>query len=97
MSQVFLLTVMNSMSLLGESVNVDEKRKESCNNEAELLESQNAFNSLLKRRSDQGMQHDLGVPNGPAVQTIIPNNAAFDCDDIECTSGSHRQHFQLWF
>nr|GFD30681.1 hypothetical protein [Tanacetum cinerariifolium] len=40
---------------------------------------------------------DLGVPNGPAVQTIIPNNAAFDCDDIECTSGSHRQHFQLWF
>ncbi|GJV65212.1 hypothetical protein Tco_1476040 [Tanacetum coccineum] len=43
-------------------------------------------------RSDQGMQHDPGVLNGQAVQTIIPNNAAFqteyldtydyDCDDI---------------
>nr|GEZ90276.1 hypothetical protein [Tanacetum cinerariifolium] len=42
--------------------------------------------------SDQGMQHDLGVPDGQDVQTIIPNNAAFqtkdldtydsDCDDI---------------
>ncbi|GJW11109.1 hypothetical protein Tco_1576936 [Tanacetum coccineum] len=42
--------------------------------------------------SDQGMQHDLGVLDGQAVQTIIPNNAAFqmkeldtydsECDDI---------------
>ncbi|GJU88709.1 hypothetical protein Tco_1301132 [Tanacetum coccineum] len=42
--------------------------------------------------SDQGMQHDPGVLDGQAVQTIIPNNAAFqtkdldtydsDCDDI---------------
>ncbi|GJV99190.1 hypothetical protein Tco_1554442 [Tanacetum coccineum] len=51
MSQDVLLTVMNSMSLLGESVNVDGKRKESCNLEAELLKSQNAFNNLLKRYS----------------------------------------------
>ncbi|GJX35340.1 hypothetical protein Tco_0246897 [Tanacetum coccineum] len=40
--------VMNSMSWLGESVNVDGKSKESCNLEAELLKSQNAFNDLLK-------------------------------------------------
>ncbi|GJT26361.1 hypothetical protein Tco_0906636 [Tanacetum coccineum] len=46
-----LLTVMNSMSLLGEYVNVDGKTKESCNLEAELLKSQNAFNNLLKRYS----------------------------------------------
>nr|GEU41471.1 reverse transcriptase domain-containing protein [Tanacetum cinerariifolium] len=42
--------------------------------------------------SDQGMQHDPGVLDGQAVQTIIPSNAAFqtkdldtydsDCDDI---------------
>ncbi|GJW47714.1 integrase, catalytic region, zinc finger, CCHC-type containing protein [Tanacetum coccineum] len=51
MSQDVLLTVMNSMSLLGESVNMDGKRKESCNLEAELLKSQNAFNDLLKRYS----------------------------------------------
>ncbi|GJY73324.1 hypothetical protein Tco_0477755, partial [Tanacetum coccineum] len=43
--------VMNSMSLIGESVNMDRKRKESCNIEAELLKSQNAFNDLLKSYS----------------------------------------------
>nr|GFB39796.1 hypothetical protein [Tanacetum cinerariifolium] len=42
--------------------------------------------------SDQGMQHDLGFPDGQAIQTIIQNNATsqtedldtydFDCDDI---------------
>nr|GFA67520.1 hypothetical protein [Tanacetum cinerariifolium] len=42
--------------------------------------------------SNQGMQHDPGVPGGQAIQTIIPDNAAFqtkdldtydyDCDDI---------------
>ncbi|GJR39725.1 hypothetical protein Tco_1215409 [Tanacetum coccineum] len=51
MSQDVLLTVMNSMSLLGESVNVDGERKESCNLKAKLLKSQNAFNNLLKRYS----------------------------------------------
>ncbi|GJV49762.1 hypothetical protein Tco_1439974 [Tanacetum coccineum] len=55
MSQDVLLTVMNSMSLIGESVNMDRKRKESCdkcfNLEAELLKSQNAFNDLLKSYS----------------------------------------------
>ncbi|GJV90247.1 hypothetical protein Tco_1538060 [Tanacetum coccineum] len=43
--------LMNSMSLIGESVNMEGKRKESCNLEAELLKSQNAFNDLLKRYS----------------------------------------------
>ncbi|GKD90438.1 hypothetical protein Tco_1365945 [Tanacetum coccineum] len=43
-----LLTVMNSMSLIGYTMNMDGKRKESCNLEAELLKSQNAFNDLLK-------------------------------------------------
>ncbi|GJT33021.1 hypothetical protein Tco_0923440 [Tanacetum coccineum] len=48
MSQDVLLTVMNSMSLIGYTMNMDGKRKESCNLEAELLKSQNAFNDLLK-------------------------------------------------
>ncbi|GJW83856.1 retrovirus-related pol polyprotein from transposon TNT 1-94 [Tanacetum coccineum] len=51
MSQDVLLTVMNSMSLIGESVNMDGKRKEYCNLEFEILKSQNAFNDLLKRYS----------------------------------------------
>ncbi|GKB92300.1 hypothetical protein Tco_0964572 [Tanacetum coccineum] len=51
MSQNILLTVMNSMSLIGETVNMDGNRKESCNLKAELLKSQNAFNDILKRHS----------------------------------------------
>ncbi|GKC70967.1 hypothetical protein Tco_1116850 [Tanacetum coccineum] len=48
MSQEVLLTVINSMSLIGDTVNMDGKRKESCNLEAELLKSQNAFNAQLQ-------------------------------------------------
>ncbi|GJU88710.1 retrovirus-related pol polyprotein from transposon TNT 1-94 [Tanacetum coccineum] len=51
MSQDVLLTVMNSMSLIGETMNMNGNRKESCNLKAELLKSQNAFNDILKRHS----------------------------------------------
>nr|GEV77926.1 hypothetical protein [Tanacetum cinerariifolium] len=44
-----LLTVMNSMSLIGDTMNNGGNRKESCNLEAKLLKSQNAFNDLLKK------------------------------------------------
>ncbi|GJW64369.1 integrase, catalytic region, zinc finger, CCHC-type containing protein [Tanacetum coccineum] len=54
MSQDVLLTVMNSLSLIGEYVNMDRKRIESCdkcfNLEAELLKSQNAHNDLLNKK-----------------------------------------------
>nr|GEZ39378.1 integrase, catalytic region, zinc finger, CCHC-type, peptidase aspartic, catalytic [Tanacetum cinerariifolium] len=53
MSQDVLLTVMNSRSLNGESINIERKRIKSCdkcfNLDAELLKSQNAHNDLLKR------------------------------------------------
>ncbi|GKE11368.1 hypothetical protein Tco_1414919, partial [Tanacetum coccineum] len=55
MSQDVLLTMMNYMSLNGESVNMERKRNESCdkcfNLNAELLKSQNAHNDLLKSYS----------------------------------------------
>ncbi|GKC48176.1 hypothetical protein Tco_1065898, partial [Tanacetum coccineum] len=55
MSQNVLLTVMNSMSLSGESVNMERKRNESCdkcfNLDVELLKSQNTHNDLLKSYS----------------------------------------------
>ncbi|GJT25213.1 integrase, catalytic region, zinc finger, CCHC-type containing protein [Tanacetum coccineum] len=55
MSQDVLLTVMNSMSLIGESVNMVGMKKESCNKcfnlDVELLKSQNAFNDLLQSYS----------------------------------------------
>ncbi|GJY05354.1 retrovirus-related pol polyprotein from transposon TNT 1-94 [Tanacetum coccineum] len=53
MSQGVLLTVMNYMSLIDESVHIERKRNESCdkcfNLDAELLKSQNAHKDLLKR------------------------------------------------
>ncbi|GJY03569.1 hypothetical protein Tco_0369509 [Tanacetum coccineum] len=55
MSQDVLLTMMNSMSLNDESVNMKRKRNESCGKcfslDAELLKSQNAHNDLLKSYS----------------------------------------------
>ncbi|GKC65248.1 hypothetical protein Tco_1097846 [Tanacetum coccineum] len=33
--------------------------------------------------SDQGMQHNLGVPDGQAIQTIIPNPVAFQTEDLD--------------
>ncbi|GKF06362.1 hypothetical protein Tco_0037030, partial [Tanacetum coccineum] len=51
MSQDVLLTLMNSMSLSSDTVNMDGNSKESCNLEAELLKSQNTFNNLLKSHS----------------------------------------------
>ncbi|GKC82715.1 hypothetical protein Tco_1138432, partial [Tanacetum coccineum] len=54
-SQDVLLTVMNSMSLIGESINIERKQNESCDKcfdlDAKILKSRNAFNDLLKRYS----------------------------------------------
>ncbi|GJX83981.1 hypothetical protein Tco_0333462 [Tanacetum coccineum] len=75
MSQDVLLTVMNSMSLISESVNMDGKRKESCNLEAELLKSQNAFNDILKRYS-QLERHCISLES-----TIQLNQAIFQKDE----------------
>ncbi|GJT62724.1 hypothetical protein Tco_1006257 [Tanacetum coccineum] len=33
--------------------------------------------------SNQGMQHDLGVPDGQAIQIIIPNNDAFQTKELD--------------
>ncbi|GJZ11888.1 integrase, catalytic region, zinc finger, CCHC-type containing protein [Tanacetum coccineum] len=79
MSQEVLLTVTNSMSLIGESVNVDKRRNESCdkcfNIEAKLLKSQNAFNDLLKRYS-QLERHCISLES-----SIQLNQAIFQKDE----------------
>ncbi|GJX63754.1 hypothetical protein Tco_0296654, partial [Tanacetum coccineum] len=65
MSQDVVLTVMNSMSLFGESMNLDRRRNESCdkcfNLEAELLKLQNAHKDLLKNESCNN-QNALKIP-----------------------------------
>ncbi|GJW48195.1 hypothetical protein Tco_0079841, partial [Tanacetum coccineum] len=79
MSQDVLLTVMNSMSLIGEYVNMERKRNESCdkcfNLDAELLKSQNAFNDLLKRYS-QLERHCISLES-----SIQLNQAIFQKDE----------------
>nr|GEX37646.1 hypothetical protein [Tanacetum cinerariifolium] len=61
MSQDVLLTVMNSMSLIGKYVNMERKRNESSdkcfNLDAKLLKSQNAHNNLLKRFLKSTKEH----------------------------------------
>ncbi|GKF17000.1 hypothetical protein Tco_0061918, partial [Tanacetum coccineum] len=65
MSQDFLLTVMNSMSLNGESMDVQMQRSESCdkcfNLDAELSKTQNTHNDLLKNESCDN-QNALEIP-----------------------------------
>nr|GEW96192.1 hypothetical protein [Tanacetum cinerariifolium] len=64
-SQDVLLTVMNSMSLIDESVNVERKQNDSCNKcfnlEADLLKSQNTHNDLLKRYESCDNQNALKI------------------------------------
>ncbi|GJW75876.1 retrovirus-related pol polyprotein from transposon TNT 1-94 [Tanacetum coccineum] len=73
MSQDVLLTVMNSMSLFGESMNMDIKSKESCdkffNLEAELLKSQNLHNDLLKIKGKEIADIAAQIP---FANTIVP-------------------------
>ncbi|GJT45112.1 retrovirus-related pol polyprotein from transposon TNT 1-94 [Tanacetum coccineum] len=65
MSQDVLLTVMNSLYLNGESMNVEMQRSESCekcfNLDAELSKTQNAHNDLLKNKSCDN-QNALEIP-----------------------------------
>ncbi|GJV60069.1 integrase, catalytic region, zinc finger, CCHC-type containing protein [Tanacetum coccineum] len=87
MSQEVRLTVMNSMSLIGESVNMDGKRKESCNLEAELLKSQNAFNDLLKSYSQlekyfKGKEIVDIDAQIPSAITIVPGMFKLDLEPL---------------
>nr|GEX34149.1 hypothetical protein [Tanacetum cinerariifolium] len=81
MSQDILLTVMDSMSFIGESVNMERKRNESydkCFNlNAELLKSQIADNNLLKRKEIV----DIAAQK-PSANTIVPGMLKLDLDPL---------------
>ncbi|GJT69981.1 retrovirus-related pol polyprotein from transposon TNT 1-94 [Tanacetum coccineum] len=76
MSQDVLLTVMNYMSLNGESVNMERKRNESCdkcfNLDAELLKSQNAHNDLLKSYT---LEKHCSRKNAKIIESKNANNS----------------------
>ncbi|GJZ12347.1 retrovirus-related pol polyprotein from transposon TNT 1-94 [Tanacetum coccineum] len=87
MSQDVLLTVMNSMSLIGESVNMERKRNESCdkcfNLDAELLKSQNAHNDLLKSYSQLEKHFEQAKAKQP-----LDNVLDFACKDAQVESST---------
>nr|GEU97620.1 hypothetical protein [Tanacetum cinerariifolium] len=74
MSQDKLLTVMNSIFLNDESINMERKRNESCdkcfNLEAKLLKSQNAHNDLLERYS-QLEKHCISLESSIQLNQVI--------------------------
>nr|GEZ14577.1 integrase, catalytic region, zinc finger, CCHC-type, peptidase aspartic, catalytic [Tanacetum cinerariifolium] len=65
--------------VLGETVQVD---KQGLLNATSVKVKDIWLGNVLSL-SDQGMQNDLGVLDGQAVQTIIPNNAAFQTGDFD--------------
>ncbi|GKA40903.1 hypothetical protein Tco_0733496 [Tanacetum coccineum] len=91
MSQDVLLTVMNSMSLFGEYLNMDRKRNKSCdkcfNLEAELLKSQNAHNDLLKSYSQLEKHYTTICKLKDIIKSMRERskeeNVNYDYDEIE--------------
>ncbi|GJZ46087.1 retrovirus-related pol polyprotein from transposon TNT 1-94 [Tanacetum coccineum] len=88
MSQDVLLTVMNSMSLIGESVNMERKRNDSCdkcfNLEAGLLKSQNAHNDLLKKTKNVELEN--------SVAKMISENEHL-CNEINHVKQGFKEQF----
>ncbi|GJU90557.1 hypothetical protein Tco_1302980 [Tanacetum coccineum] len=78
--KVILVLVIRVMLLvLGKTMQADKQRLLN----ATTVKVKDIWQGNALSLSDQGMQHDLGVPDGQAVQTIIPNNAAFQTEDLD--------------
>ncbi|GJY91306.1 hypothetical protein Tco_0506502 [Tanacetum coccineum] len=82
MSQDVLLTMMNSMSSNGKSMNMERKRNESCdkcfNLDAELFKTQNAHNDLLKSYS-QLEKHCISLELSKQLnQEIFQKDESYD-------------------
>nr|GEU42589.1 hypothetical protein [Tanacetum cinerariifolium] len=78
--KVILVLVIRVMPLvLGETMQVDRKRLFN----AITIKVKDIWLGNALSLNDQAMQHDPGVADSQAVQTIIPNNAAFQTDDLD--------------
>ncbi|GJZ12346.1 hypothetical protein Tco_0547576, partial [Tanacetum coccineum] len=78
--KVILVLVIRVMLLvLGETMQVD--RKGLLN--ATTVKVKDIWLGNALNLSDQGMQHDPGDLDGQDVQIIIPNNAAFQTEDLD--------------
>ncbi|GJX37340.1 hypothetical protein Tco_0250643 [Tanacetum coccineum] len=76
---ILVLGIRVMLLVLGETMQVD--RQGLLN--AATIKVKDIWLGNALNLSYQGMQHDPGVPNGQVVQTIIPNNAAFQTEDLD--------------
>ncbi|GKC76928.1 hypothetical protein Tco_1127702, partial [Tanacetum coccineum] len=88
MSQDVLLSVMNSITLNGESVNVEMQRSESydkCFNlDAELSKTQNACNDLLKKRNDKEEKVKQDMDETETIHIELEHSVAKLLSENEC-------------
>ncbi|GKA21783.1 hypothetical protein Tco_0707745 [Tanacetum coccineum] len=76
---ILVLGIKVMLLVLGETMQAD--RQGLLN--ATIVKVKDIWLSDAVSLSDRGMKNDLGVPDGQAVQTIIPNNAAFQTEDLD--------------
>nr|GEU80982.1 uncharacterized mitochondrial protein AtMg00810-like [Tanacetum cinerariifolium] len=81
---IIVLVIRVMLLVLGEIMQVD--RQGLLN--ATTVKVKDIWQGNALSLSDQGMKHDLGVPDGQDAQKIIPNNVAFQTKDID-TYDSH--------
>ncbi|GKC42452.1 hypothetical protein Tco_1060174 [Tanacetum coccineum] len=76
---ILVLGIRVTLLVLGETMKVD--RQGLLN--ATTIKVKEIWLGNALSVSDQGMQHDPGVPDSQAAQTIIPNNADFQTEDLD--------------
>ncbi|GJV56961.1 retrovirus-related pol polyprotein from transposon TNT 1-94 [Tanacetum coccineum] len=76
---ILVLVIRVMLPVLGETMQVDKQRLLN----ATTVKVKDIWLGNALSLSEQGMQHDPGVPDGQAVQTIILNNAAFQTEDLD--------------
>ncbi|GJX87410.1 hypothetical protein Tco_0339424 [Tanacetum coccineum] len=86
MSQEVLLTVMNSISMIGESVNMDENRKESCDLEHQDKDStiyklKGMIKSMREKSKDENVKYDYCEIETKNVE--LENKARGSNQDLE--------------
>ncbi|GJT02935.1 retrovirus-related pol polyprotein from transposon TNT 1-94 [Tanacetum coccineum] len=101
MSQDVLLTVMNSMSLLGESVNIDGKRKESSqlqDKDSTICKLKDIIKSMREKSKEENVNYDYGeietknVELENSVAKLISENERL-CNEINHVKQVFKEQF----
>ncbi|GKB37828.1 hypothetical protein Tco_0882770 [Tanacetum coccineum] len=76
---ILILVIRVLLLVLGETMQVDMQGLLN----ATTVKVKDIWLGNALNLSNQGMQHDPGVPDSQAVQTIIPNNDVFQTEDLD--------------